>query len=132
MASFREIRRNLIWSIILIFVIYAVGSLFYQAFEGWNLLDSIYFITMTISTVGYGDLVPKTEVGKIFTMVLVWVGISVAFFFIYSLAAYRESTVDRHVVEKLRMLKNITTARRSFTKKAPGSVKAIKKMLGEV
>ena len=26
--------------------------------EGWNVVDSVYFAVVTISTVGYGDLVP--------------------------------------------------------------------------
>ena len=37
-------------------VFYATGCAFYMYEEGWSLIDAIYFITLTISSVGYGDL----------------------------------------------------------------------------
>ncbi len=112
----------------LVFVV-ILSTVFYCIIEGWNLLDSVYFVTMTLTTVGYGDLVPATNVGKIFTIVLVWVGISIAFFFIYSIAAYRDSALDRHVVNRLSVLKNLATPSRS--KKDSNVSKAIRKKLEE-
>ena len=53
----------------------AVASLFYAAVEDWSLLDSTYFAVVTIATIGYGDLVPRTAAGKIFTIVYVICGI---------------------------------------------------------
>jgi hypothetical protein len=52
----------------------AVASLFYAAVEDWSLLDSTYF---AIATIGYGDLVPRTAAGKIFTIVYVICGIGI-------------------------------------------------------
>jgi voltage-gated potassium channel len=52
----------------------AVASLFYAAVEDWSLLDSTYFAVVTIATIGYGDLVPRTAAGKIFTIVYVTCG----------------------------------------------------------
>jgi hypothetical protein len=58
------------------------GTAFYSVWEGWNVVDSLYFCAMSLATVGYGDLVPETEVGKVFTVVYVLGGIGtlVAFF----------------------------------------------------
>lgn len=36
--------------------------------EDWSYVDAIYFITVTLTTVGYGTLVPETAAGKIFIM----------------------------------------------------------------
>ncbi len=52
-----------------------LSSLFYCWAEGWSWLDSIFFSVITISTVGYGDLVPQTAIGKIFTVGLIFCGI---------------------------------------------------------
>lgn len=44
-------------------------------FEGKMFLDSLYMTIVTVATVGYGDLVPRTLGGKLFTVVLIFVGV---------------------------------------------------------
>jgi hypothetical protein len=51
------------------------AMIFYRLVEGWPLLDSLYFSVVTIATVGYGDLVPRTALGKIFTIGYIFAGI---------------------------------------------------------
>jgi hypothetical protein len=43
--------------------------------EGWNLLDSLYFCVITLTTIGYGDFSPKTDPGKLFTIMYAFTGI---------------------------------------------------------
>jgi hypothetical protein len=45
------------------------GTAFYTNVDGWDPPDALYFSVITLATVGYGDLVPRTPTGKIFTMV---------------------------------------------------------------
>jgi voltage-gated potassium channel len=52
-----------------------LGMLFYHSVEGWRWLDSLYFSVITLATVGYGDFAPKTDLGKVFTMIYVLIGI---------------------------------------------------------
>lgn len=40
-------------------------------------LDAAYFVVVTVSTVGYGDIVPLTEAARVFTIVLVLSGLSI-------------------------------------------------------
>lgn len=44
--------------------------------DPWNCLDSLYFSVVTVSTVGYGDLVPSTDLGKWFAILYMLVGIA--------------------------------------------------------
>jgi voltage-gated potassium channel len=55
----------------------AVATVFYWVVERWSLLDSAYFSVVTIATVGYGDLAPKTALGKIFTIGYIFAGLGI-------------------------------------------------------
>ncbi len=59
----------------LLLVIILFGATFYHLVERWNWLDSIYFTVITLATVGYGDLTPRTDLGKTFTIFYVFIGI---------------------------------------------------------
>jgi len=69
-------------SALLVVSLFLVGTAFYAIVEGWSLVDSFYFSTMTLATVGFGDFVPTTTGSKLFTVayVLSGVGILVSFF----------------------------------------------------
>ena len=36
----------------------------YARIEGWNFLDSVYWATVTLFTIGFGDFAPKTHLGR--------------------------------------------------------------------
>jgi voltage-gated potassium channel len=67
--------------LVLLLISLVGGSLFYYLVEGLTPVDAFYFASMTMTTVGYGDFVPKTDLGKIFTAVYAFVGIGVFFGF---------------------------------------------------
>jgi len=45
--------------------------------EGFSLLDAVYFLIVTIATVGYGDLYPVTPLGKITVIIVIICGVGV-------------------------------------------------------
>jgi voltage-gated potassium channel len=59
-----------------------LGTVFYVVVEGWGVVDAVYFCAMSLATVGYGDVVPDSDVAKLFTVVYVLsgIGILVSFF----------------------------------------------------
>lgn len=67
-------RRWLLGAVVAILV---GGALFYHFVEGWSLLDSFYFCAITLATIGYGDLAPKTDLGKLFTIFYAFTGLGV-------------------------------------------------------
>ena len=53
------------------------GVLFYHFTEGMSWVDAFYFCTVTLATVGYGDITPKTDAGKIFTSFYILGGVGI-------------------------------------------------------
>ena len=45
------------------------GALFYTFVEGWTYDAGIYFMIITVTTIGYGDYHPETKVGRIALMI---------------------------------------------------------------
>lgn len=72
------------------------ASIFYWLVEGWGIVDSIYFSVMTLSTVGYGDLHPTTQLSKIFTIVFLLMGTSVFVGFVAKVGSQRGTYFHRH------------------------------------
>lgn len=75
------------------------GTSFYATFEDWSLVDSLYFSVMTLTTVGYGDLAPTTDVSKIFTTVYVLSGGGIVVAFLnklYSSRGHHGSARGKH------------------------------------
>lgn len=83
-----------VWPILLVGAsIIGIGTIFYHYIENLRYLDSLYFSVITLTTIGYGDIVPKTDAGKIFTIFYVLIGISL----LAGIANYvlRHALVDR-------------------------------------
>jgi voltage-gated potassium channel len=64
----------------LLAVVLLLGTLGYMVIEDWPLLDALYMTVITITTVGYGEIRNVDEAGRIFTIILIFMGMgSVAY-----------------------------------------------------
>lgn len=77
-------RLNLLIIITILALILGIGTVFYHYSEGWSLVDSFYFSTITLTTIGYGDLAPTTDGAKIFTAFYAIFGIGLMLYFVRS------------------------------------------------
>ncbi len=66
-------------------IILLIGTFAYHYLEGWSYIDSLYFSVITLTTVGYGDLSPQTNGGKIFTIFYIFIGLGMILSFLHTL-----------------------------------------------
>lgn len=74
----------------------ALGTISYHFLEGWSWLDSLYFSVTTLTTIGYGDFSPQTDLGKIFTLVYIVIGVALILGFFNSLMLHFKKQHDTH------------------------------------
>jgi voltage-gated potassium channel len=63
--------------LIMAIVVLMIGVVFYTNVEHWSVVNAIYFCVVTLGTVGYGDITPTTDVGKLFTVFYIIFGLGV-------------------------------------------------------
>ncbi len=81
----------------LVALILFTGTLFYHFVEGWRWLDALYFSVITLTTVGYGDFAPKTDAGKLFTIVYIFIGLGILAGFITAVAQNQPPATPRRL-----------------------------------
>ncbi|MBR9692726.1 hypothetical protein GOV07_02215 [Candidatus Woesearchaeota archaeon] len=64
----------------LIFFFFVIGTIIFSAEEGWSLFDAFYFTGITLTSIGFGDIVPTTAVSKITTVIFGFLGIGLVFY----------------------------------------------------
>lgn len=88
--------RRFLVAIVGIVVLTVGGTAGYMAIEHMALLDALYMTVITISTVGYAEVKPLGEGGRIFTMGLIVTGVGTAF---YLFAAVTQFVVEGQLRE---------------------------------
>ena len=76
---------------ILLVIVIAVGVTGYTLINRWNLLDSFYMVIITISTVGYTEVHPQSQAGRLFTSGLIVVGVATM---LYGFGVFPETLAD--------------------------------------
>ena len=97
----KRYHRRLLYVFILMMIILFGSATFYHITEKWRYIDSLYFTAATITTVGYGDITPKTDAGKIFTIGFVFVGVGIALYGLSLIASHFVEVREKFWLERL-------------------------------
>ena len=57
----------------------ALGTFGYHFLEGWSYFDSFYMTAITVTTVGFGEVHKLSTPGRVFTLIVLFLGFGVAF-----------------------------------------------------
>lgn len=75
-----DLRRHFLLSLLTFPALAAIGAVGYRLIEGWSLSDSLFMAATTITTVGYGEVHPLSERGRLFTIALLLVGLATVWY----------------------------------------------------
>jgi voltage-gated potassium channel len=63
-----------------VFGVVGLGTAMFHVLEGWSILDSLYVTVQTVTTVGFGDLTPRTASGRAFAAVFMVISVGVVLY----------------------------------------------------
>ncbi|MCS6934716.1 MAG: potassium channel protein [Chitinophagales bacterium] len=75
-------------SIAAFFVVLGIGTCGYVLIEDYPLLDAVYMTVITLATVGFMEVHPLSNAGKIFTIFIILINIGTFTYFISQLTSY--------------------------------------------
>ena len=90
-----------------ILIAVSLGTLGYRLIEGWSFVDAFYMTIITMTTVGYGEVWPLSETGRMFTVGLIVTSIGIAGYVVSKLTAFIVEGEIKRVFEGRRMDKQI-------------------------
>ena len=88
-------RRRLRLALAMLAAVFLIGILGYVIL-GFSLLDATYQTVTTVATVGFREVQPLDDAGKVFTIVLILVGVGTA---LYTFSVVLETLFEGHVHE---------------------------------
>ena len=93
---------------LLIVALWAIGIVGYLFIEKWTLLDSVYMTAISLTTVGFKEVRPLSDPGRVFTIILITLGVGL---FFYAVGTLAEAIIEGHIkglIGRRRMEKRIS------------------------
>ena len=99
--------RHLAISIALSLLILVAGTAGYMIIEDWRFLDALYMTIITISTVGYREVNQVGDIGRVFTIFLVLIGVGFTFYVMAAVVQFMVEGRVRIIMGRRRLDKQI-------------------------
>lgn len=94
-----EGKRKILIAATLLVIIITIGIAGYIIIERFGFIDAIYMTVITLTTVGFGEVHPLSQSGKIFTAILSFISLG---FFAYSISMITTYFVEGQLTDFLR------------------------------
>jgi voltage-gated potassium channel len=102
-SEYRTIHRQYLLVLAAAAGILIIGSIVYHQLLHLSWVNAVYFCTVTLATVGYGDITPTTDASKIFTIFYIFIGIGI--FASFASLLVRNASLRRELRRAKRHLK---------------------------
>jgi voltage-gated potassium channel len=107
-----SIRHKIILAVSLFILLLFIGVVGYHFISGFSWIDSIYMTVITATTVGFGEVQPLDDTGKIFTVILILFSIGIYGYGVSILSEFLlnnqifENIINKRMENKINSFKN--------------------------
>ncbi|XP_025093566.1 TWiK family of potassium channels protein 18-like isoform X2 [Pomacea canaliculata] len=124
-----EFHLPVVIAIIFIFVYIFLGAYMYTLWEDWSFFESFYFVFITVSTIGYGDILPKHPNFFLLSCIYTFLGLALVSMTINVIMEFMTKTIEtaKEKVDQARE-KALATAKAAKGKIRNAGTKARNKM----
>lgn len=98
--TYRRTRKQLIGGAIALGCVVLAGIFWYRFVEGWTWPEAVYMSVITLTTVGFSEVRPLGGRGRLFTIVLILMGVVVI---AYILNCFTEALIQGHFQAGIRL-----------------------------
>ncbi len=106
-----NLKRRLVDIALIFGLITIIGGVGYWIIEGWSWLDAFYMAVITVTTVGFGEIYPLSPVGRVFTTVLIVLGVASITYAFSALTNYVIAGELGGILERRRMARRVNSLR---------------------
>ncbi len=89
-----EAKLRLLSAILSLIGVTVAGTLGLAYLESWPVFDALWVIVVSLTTTGYGDLIPITPAGRLFLLIVLLIGVGVV---AYALGAITNTLLERQI-----------------------------------
>ncbi|MFZ4793389.1 MAG: potassium channel family protein [Blastocatellia bacterium] len=109
-----RLRNRLLIQTLIAALLLVGGTIGYHLIEGWSLFDGLYMTVITLATIGYGEVRTLSVEGRIFTMILIVIGVIMVGYLISNLT---KALIENEIADALgrrRLFKDISQLKNHF------------------
>lgn len=109
-----RLRNRLLIQTLIAALLLVGGTIGYHLIEGWSLFDGLYMTVITLATIGYGEVRTLSVEGRIFTMILIVIGVIMVGYLISNLT---KALIENEIADALgrrRLFKDISQLNNHF------------------
>ncbi|MGC9325067.1 MAG: potassium channel family protein [Desulfomonilia bacterium] len=104
----KAIADRLKYVFLLLAFVFFTGTIGFHFIEGWSFLDSFFMTLITITTIGYREIYPLSDGGKLFDVMIIFLGVGSAAYGFASIAQFVVEGEVQRVLGRRRLDKKIT------------------------
>jgi voltage-gated potassium channel len=103
-----SLKQKFIYPVVALAATIIFGTVGYHVIERWPWLDGLYMTVITLATIGYGETHPLSTTGRVFTIILIIIGVTVFGFMVTILT---QAVIENEIASALgrrRLFKDIS------------------------